>query len=212
VTEEAAKDGKELERRRLKQALLGRLGGSSDRENVAYDPIFVDPLTKDDLSVSFKGPILGGSTSRSGVHLSLRSSADSDRVFEGRTNTYINLLEPASAARGDAEDEERTSVSSSPILSNLLTLAPPPLRSIIANVTKSEVEYIPMRDLFTSPSVSFAYERGWRQGFAAAGFPSADKEFEMATEYFASAIENKIGTNEDSVLVDMSCATGESDI
>ena len=67
-----------------------------------------------------------------------------------------------------------------------------------------------MRDLFTSPSVSFAYERGWRQGFAAAGFPGADAEFELANEYFEPAIERRRrGGGEGSVLVDMSCATGE---
>jgi len=27
------------------------------------------------------------------------------------------------------------------------------------------------RDLFTSPAVFFSFERGWRQGFAQAGFP-----------------------------------------
>lgn len=208
VAEDAVKDSNELKRQRLKQALLGRIGGSS---RSAEDSVLADPLTKDSLSImSSTGPILGGSTSRTGGRLTLRSSADSERVFEGRTNTYINLLEPASASTpSDTDEEEKTSVSSSPILASLLTLAPPPLRSIIANVTKSEVEYIPMRDLFTSPSVSFAYERGWRQGFAAAGFPGADKEFEMATEYFAPVIEKKRESNEDSVLVDMSCATGE---
>ena len=53
--------------------------------------------------------------------------------------------------------------------------------------------------------MSFAYERGWRQGFAGAGFPGADKEFDLAKEYFAPVIDNK----SDSVLVDMSCATGK---
>ena len=66
-----------------------------------------------------------------------------------------------------------------------------------------------MRDLFTSPSVSFAYERGWRQGFAAAGFPGADKEFELANEYFAPVVAKKGENDEDCVLVDMSCATGK---
>jgi hypothetical protein len=37
--------------------------------------------------------------------------------------------------------------------------------------------------IFRSPLVSFAYERGWRQGFAWAGFPGADKEFELAMDY-----------------------------
>ncbi len=34
-------------------------------------------------------------------------------------------------------------------------------------------------ELFRSPLISFAYERGWRQGFALAGFPGVDKEYEM---------------------------------
>jgi hypothetical protein len=69
-----------------------------------------------------------------------------------------------------------------------------------------------MRDLFTSPSVSFAYERGWRQGFAAAGFPGPDKEFEMAREYFAPVTEkrrNESNGAQRGTVVDMSCATGE---
>mmetsp|Transcript_24789 Transcript_24789/g.45574 ORF Transcript_24789/g.45574 Transcript_24789/m.45574 type:complete len:438 (+) Transcript_24789:154-1467(+) len=214
VAEDTFEKRKDLERQRLKQALLGRLGGPSlstgddedgTRRNVAFDPVLADPLTKESLSMSLKGPILGGSSPRSGISLTLRSSADSDRVFEGRTNTYINLLEPASTTTED--EEEKTSVSSSPLLSSLLTFVPPPLRPFIANATNSDVEYVPMRDLFTSPSVSFAYERGWRQGFAAAGFPGADKEFEMAKEYFAPVIEKKRENNKD-VLVDMSCATG----
>lgn len=61
-----------------------------------------------------------------------------------------------------------------------------------------------MRDLFTSPSVSFAYERGWRQGFASAGFPGPDQEAEMAMTYFAPSIAK----SKDKILVDMSCATG----
>ncbi|KAL7542161.1 hypothetical protein ACHAXR_011583 [Thalassiosira sp. AJA248-18] len=206
VADDAVKERKDLERQRLKQALLGRLGGPS--LSSSNDPVLADPLTKESLSMSVKGPILGGGTPRSGMSLTLRSSVDSDRVFEGRTNTYMNLLEPASASTPSDSEEEKTSVSSSPLLSSLLTLTPPPLRAFVANATDSDVEYIPMRDLFTSPSVSFAYERGWRQGFSAAGFPGADKEFELAKEYFAPVIEKKRESNEDSVLVDMSCATG----
>ena len=62
--------------------------------------------------------------------------------------------------------------------------------------------YVPMRDLFTSPAVSFAYERGWRQGFAQAGFPGADSEYQMAKDYFTPAVV------ESRAVVDMSCATG----
>jgi hypothetical protein len=38
-------------------------------------------------------------------------------------------------------------------------------------------------ELFRSPLISFAYERGWRAGFAWAGFPGVDQEFETAMRY-----------------------------
>ena len=49
------------------------------------------------------------------------------------------------------------------------------------------------------------------KGFAAAGFPGADKEYELARDYFAPAIARRraAGRGDDDVLVDMSCATGE---
>lgn len=204
---------KEIARKKQKQALLGLLGGSSDdKDTNANDPLLVDPISKEPLAVSVKGPILGGS-STSGVTLSLRASPDSERVFTGRTDVYINLLEPVNEYNVTEMDDasNRKKVSTSPILSSLLTFTPPPLRPLIANLPNSDLEYVPMRDLFTSPSVSFAYERGWRQGFAAAGFPGVDKEFEMAKEYFAPVMEKRMneskGVNRGTV-VDMSCATG----
>ncbi|KAL3827559.1 hypothetical protein ACHAXA_002056 [Cyclostephanos tholiformis] len=224
-------DADDIERRRLKTALLGRLRvsrpsssssssfSSSDVDHdenspssspLILDPIFVDPITKDPLrAMSFVGPILGGGASMSGIGLSFISSTDPERVYGGRTDTYIDLLEPATSSSSasidddDDDDDAVLSSKSSPILSTLLAFVPPPLRTLVANATNSG-DYIPMRDLFTSPSVSFAYERGWRQGFAAAGFPGADVEFDMANEHFAPVVCGKGG----SVLVDMSCATG----
>ena len=32
-----------------------------------------------------------------------------------------------------------------------------------------------------NPLVAFVYERGWRQGFAAAGFPGVDEEVSLLT-------------------------------
>lgn len=49
--------------------------------------------------------------------------------------------------------------------------------------------------------VSFVYERGWRQGFAWAGFPGEAKEFELAMEYLTPEASGE-------VLVDMSCGSG----
>lgn len=201
----------DIERSRLKRSLLSRFGGDGSQATTSYsfDPILVDPMTKEPLRAAVVGPILSGGSKRSGVRLSLTSVSNSDRIFEGRTDTYINLLDPVTVI--DDTDDEKSTKSISPILSSLLAFAPPPLRSIIADATGSNLDYIPMRDLFTSPQVSFAYERGWRQGFAAAGFPGPDKEFELANEYFAPSIDRKRKegkTNKNDVLIDMSCATG----
>lgn len=210
---DAVTDSMDAERQRLKRALLGRLGGSGSFDDgvfaPSFNPILVDPETKEPLRTSYVGPILSGGSTMSGVRLALSSSTDSGRIFKGRTDTYINLLEPASTVI-DTSNEKMTTASNSAILSSLLAFAPPPLRSIIANATGSNLDYVPMRDLFTSPQVSFAYERGWRQGFAAAGFPGPDKEFELANEYFAPAIDRKRreGGSGSDVLIDMSCATG----
>lgn len=190
---------KELKRQRLKQTLLGQIGSLLSNGPVTSDPLLVDPLTKEPLSLSLKGPILG---SNAGVHFTLKSASDSERAFEGRSDAYINLLEPI-----NEEETKKTSVATSPIVSSLLTLTPPPVRSLLAS-SNSDFEYIPMRDLFTLKSVSFAYERGWRQGFVAAGFPGADKEFELAKEYFAPVIDENRRLGKDKVVVDMSCATG----
>ncbi|BDA49132.1 probable malonyl-[acyl-carrier protein] O-methyltransferase at C-terminar half [Coccomyxa sp. Obi] len=54
--------------------------------------------------------------------------------------------------------------------------------------------------IFRSPLVSFAYERGWRRSFTWAGFPGEEREFEMAMDYLQSAYGE--------VLVDMSCGSG----
>lgn len=55
-------------------------------------------------------------------------------------------------------------------------------------------------ELFRNPLVSLAYERGWRQSFAWAGFPGVDREFELAMDYLRPAYG--------STLVDMSCGSG----
>ena len=39
-------------------------------------------------------------------------------------------------------------------------------------------------DTFRNPVVAFLYERGWRQGFANAGFPGVDAEFELVSKWF----------------------------
>jgi len=39
-------------------------------------------------------------------------------------------------------------------------------------------------DLFRLPTISFAYERGWRQNFERAGFPGIDAEFDEVAQFF----------------------------
>jgi SAM-dependent methyltransferase len=54
--------------------------------------------------------------------------------------------------------------------------------------------------LFQSPLVAFAYDRGWRAGFAWAGFPGPDAEADAALAFLAPAHGR--------VLVDLSCGSG----
>ena len=200
----------EQKRQEQKKALIGLFGGGSASKMALVDPVLACPETKEPLSIQTSGAILG-SDMNTGVKVSLSSgNGSSDKLlYSGRTNTYYNLLEPSNeAAVVDNDDtsggDQGKSDNQNALLRNLQVFVPPPLRPVFANVFDSE-EYIPMRDLFTSPSVSFAYERGWRQGFAAAGFPGADKEYDMVREYF----EPVTVSTPSSTVVDMSCATGK---
>ena len=55
--------------------------------------------------------------------------------------------------------------------------------------------------LFRSPLVAFAYDRGWRAGFAWAGFPGPDEEASAALAYLTPAAEGE-------VVLDLSCGSG----
>ena len=229
---EAAAPSLEQRREEEKRKLLGMIGssrrstskGSQDEEDtIPYDPVLADPTTKEPLRIVRSGGAFGGSgvlfgddysssssssaNTSKGVKVELRSSADAETTYSGRTDQYYNLLE-ASEDEGDSDANDGESSSSSSINSRIVTavtpLIPPPLRFALKATGLAEDDYVPMRDLFTNPSVSFAYERGWRQGFAAAGFPGPDKEAEMVMDYFAPVAEGK----ETSTVVDMSCATG----
>ena len=177
-----------------KEALFKLLGRSTDA--AARDPVLADPITKEALVIEVPGTLLGGVSSQR-VKYNLKSS---NGTYSGNSNTYLNLLKTTDTSDSDS--------SSQPLLNQAVKsfapFIPPPLRSAL-----STSDYVPMRDLFTSPAVSFAYERGWRQGFVSAGFPGADAEYQMARDYFAPAVaasSSSISTR--SVVVDMSCATG----
>jgi len=182
-------------RQQRKRELFGVLGNtptSSTSPPPPTDRILADPITREPLTISTTGPILGGQSSN-GARVSLRSP--SGNVYSGRTDTYYDLLEPESDGEGEVATVGEM------LVERLGGLVPGPVRAALAGAgIMEDAEYIPMRDLFTSPSVSFAYERGWRQGFAAAGFPGADQEYNLVKEYFAPIAPETV--------VDMSCATG----
>lgn len=200
----------ETKRQLAKKQLFGLIGTKPLRETAGYaDPILADPTTKEALTISTAGTLVGGqSSTRSSMKVLLKSA---DSTFQGRSSTYFDLLSDSSLENKEKEEEERErermdgsdSASSSAsrrlpdALNSLLVFVPPQLRGAFSS---ADNDYIPMRDLFTSPQVSFAYERGWRQGFAAAGFPGADKEYELVKEYFMPVNPE--------VVIDMSCATG----
>lgn len=162
-------------RRRRKLELFGLIGTKAPNQSTKEerDQTLADPVTKEPLMITTDGPILGGQSS-TGVKVSLQSSTN---TFSGSTNTYYNLL---SSAADDESDDSSEDQPSTAIINSLKSLVPGPIVAALSSAgILSDEDYIPMRDLFTSPSVSFAYERGWRQGFAAAGFPGADAEYDM---------------------------------
>ena len=165
------------------------------------DPVLADPITKEPITIARKSTVLGG-TPGGKTKFELKSPSN---TYVGYSDSYLDLLQPAATAE-DSPDDNTNKTTTSIFARNLVPFIPPPLRSALATAgLPMGEEYIPMRDLFTSPAVSFAYERGWRQGFARAGFPGADVEAEMAMEYFAPCMARP---NSNGTLVDMSCATG----
>ena len=173
-----------------KKKLFDLLGTKS-----IQDSVLADPLTKEAIEISAPGVLLGGEKRRS-VRYDIKSPSNK---FGGSSDTFIDLLKPIDEKPADQDKD--TPVTNA--IRQALPLVPIPLRGPLGSLVDDE--FIPMRDLFTSPAVSFAYERGWRQGFASAGFPGPDTEAEMAMDYFAPVVAK---SEPNSVVVDMSCATG----
>ena len=179
-----------------KKELLRLLGNKKVK-----DPVLADPLTKEPVEITTPGVLFGGDNNRRrNVQYKIKSASN---TFKGSTDTFIDLLEPASAETSSSSSSSNDSPLST-VLKQATPYLPVPLRSTLASLTDGE--FVPMRDLFTSPAVSFAYERGWRQNFAVAGFPGPDAEAKMAMNYFAPAAA-EAGFDK-AVVVDMSCATG----
>ncbi len=154
------------------------------------DPVLADPITKEGVRI----------TSSNTKTFEIKSPSSK---YTGSADSYLNLLEPVSDAPSSSDTDASSLLKSA--MRQFVPAVPPPLRGQLNSfLGDGEDEYIPMRDLFTNPSVSFAYERGWRQGFAGAGFPGPDIEAQMAMDYFAPSV----ALSPSSVVVDMSCATG----
>lgn len=209
-----------------------------DDDEFMKDALYVDPITKQALRkrvLPSKQLIIGGGGGGGGMSSQERilkyeyvttAAAEAAAAetpssittkYVGTSDTYINLLEPYK------EDSTETEVSVQETISRaLLPFVPIPLRTMVMNEVKGTVDeesssssttstsstYIPMRDLFTSPTVSYLYERGWRQGFTQAGFPGVDTESIMAYDYLQPALIGAGSSNSNGILVDMSCATG----
>uniref|UniRef100_A0A7S1Y1Y9 Methyltransferase type 11 domain-containing protein n=1 Tax=Grammatophora oceanica TaxID=210454 RepID=A0A7S1Y1Y9_9STRA len=194
----AHKDSTALQKE--KEALLGLIGRAADQRDGIVDPVLADPETKEPIRFMSKGALLGGSFRRRGtVKYDIVSPSN---TYSGSSASYIDLLEPVKEDSSSTLTSDNAAHLAAAALKRVTPLIPPGLRSVLAAGGVEMDDYVPMRDLFTSPAVSYAYERGWRQGFAQAGFPGADKEFVMAKEFFAPALTSS------STVVDMSCATG----
>jgi SAM-dependent methyltransferase len=164
----------------------------------AIDPVLADPISKEALRVrrlAPRGVWIGGGSSRSPPVTYELYVPSIDRIYRGSSDTYLNLLEPYEDSNSTAQTKDESF--------RLSLLLPPPLQALLR---RSDASYIPMRDLFTNPAVSFAYERGWRQGFSRAGFPGVEAEAFLALDYLSPSLQ--LAHNATPVLVDMSCATG----
>lgn len=181
----ASDDSRQQELLAQKKKLLALLGPKTFN-----DPVLADPVTKEGVRI----------TSSNSKNLEIKSSS---AKYAGSADSYLNLLEPVPDTPPTPNTDPSSLLKS--VARQLVPAVPPPLRGPVNEfLGDDENQYIPMRDLFTNPSVSFAYERGWRQGFQAAGFPGPDTEAEMAMDYFAPVV----ALSPSSVVVDMSCATG----
>lgn len=213
----------EEERARQKRFLFGILNPEPTKDEVLADPATKEAIVLKPIMSAIFGTAgsLPGRRNTRRITYEMQAQGSMD-MYTGSSDTYLNLLEPVVVASdeqdpnggdstndnggADKRRQEQQEKQARWIRNLLSPLIPPPLRSVLATAGVLVAEdYVPMRDLFTSPTVSYAYERGWRQGFRQAGFPGSDEEAAMAMEYFAPSMARSMETR---VLVDMSCATG----
>merc|ERR1711871_1439176 len=182
------------------------------------DPILLDPEASDksstapSLQVTTEGILSTDPYLDNTNKLVAYSTASTpNKYYLGTTSTYLDLVDSKTGVN-DGVAPRKFLIAPPPKLSQkppkwLQTVFKKPNASVsdtasVSDNNYDDDEYIPMRDLFTSPFVPFLYERGWRQGFANAGFPGVDEEYKMVKSYF----EDNKGKKD--VVVDMSCGSG----
>jgi len=117
------------------------------------------------------------------------------------SDTFFDLtVLPSNAIRGNDP-------SSSEILNAVTGLFQDPSEASESNTYKEKLWSV--SQLFQSPVISYVYERGWRQGFDWAGFPGADKEFEILQKLFETSETRPLSQLQSpSSVLDVSCGTG----
>ena len=184
-----------------KQKLLELVG------NPSKDPVLADPIMKQPVLISTMGAMLGGEDGQ--VRFKIQSS---NNTYYGSSATFLDLLEPVDPQpSSNKQREPPPSLLETFLKQSLAFVIPSFLRAPLVTLTSigSNGDFFPMRDLFASPAVAFAYERGWRQQFEAGGFPGLPKEAKLAMDYFEPVTKNIVKPFQ-SVVVDMSCASGKS--
>lgn len=160
ATESAVPLSREQEIQAQKKKLLKLLGPKTFR-----DPVLADPITKEAIEITATNALLGsGGGAPSSIPFVIQSPSN---TFRGSSDTYLDLLEPVDeSSSSDAADADASPMAA--FLRQAIPYIPAPFRGVLSSSSNDEV--IPMRDLFTSPAVSFAYERGWRQNFNAGAY------------------------------------------
>lgn len=128
----------------------------------------------------------------------------------GGRNSLLSAPRPTCASCGRTFDADADFLDLTPSSGVAAAASPsgeaaedaPPASSSQQQQLPSGVErYWSGTQIFRSPLVAAAYDNGWRAGFAWAGFPGADEEFDAAMARIAPVARGK-------VMLDLSCGSG----
>jgi len=159
----------------------------------------VDAVDADAVEVGVADSVFTCPVCTSPIDISSSSCTNCGTAITSLESGAIDLLKKAE------EEKKETSSSSSCSLLNSLSnnnpLANNPFFTAGLGSLGFELPGQPLRqELFRTPTVARAYERGWRASFAQAGFPGIEKEFDLVMDYF----QDKRGLT----VLDLSCGSG----